>query len=95
MGKRLEGGSDDMTRIETINAHVVREYHRETGTDSGTTQEIMESLYDAAYAEGCAQQKAEIKRCGRLTNGGGYVPSGYKTGAYIVPAFALDSEVTT
>lgn len=83
-----------MTRIETINEHVTREYHRETGTDNGTTQEIMESLYDAAHAEGCAWQKAEIKRCGRLTNGSGYVPSDYKTGAYIVPAFVLNPEAT-
>jgi len=37
-------------------------------------------------------QKAEIRRCARLTNGSGYVPSDYKTGAYIVPAFVLDPD---
>lgn len=81
-----------MARIETINAHVTREYHRETGTDNGTTQEIMESLYDAAHAEGRRWQKAEIKRCARLTNGGGYVPSDYTNGAYIVPGFVLEPD---
>lgn len=83
-----------MERIEIINTHVTREYHRETGTDSGTVQEIMESLYAVAHTEGRRWQKAEIRRCARLTNGDGYVPSDYKTGAYIVPSFVLDPEVT-
>lgn len=81
-----------MTRIEIINEHVVREYHRETGTDQGTTQEIMESLYTKAYTEGKIWQKAEIRRCSRLTNGDGYIPSGYASGAYIVPGFVLEPD---
>lgn len=50
------------------------------------------SIVDLAHAEGAAQQKAEIQRCARKTNGDGYIPSGYASGAYIVPGFVLDPE---
>ena len=79
-----------MERIEIINAHVTREYHRELGVDRETVQEIMESMYAAAYTEGRLWQKSEIRRCARLTNEDGYIPSGYASGAYIVPGFVLD-----
>jgi hypothetical protein len=84
-----------MEQIEIVNEHVIREYHREWGIGNETTQDIMESLYAAAYAEGQIWQKNEIRRCARLTSGGGYVPSDYKTGAYIVPAFVLTPGVKT
>lgn len=81
-----------MERIEIINIHVTREYHRELGVDRETVQEIMESLYAKAYTEGRIWQKSEIRRCARKTNGDGYIPSGYANGAYIVPGFVLDPE---
>lgn len=79
-----------MERIEIINAHVTREYHRELGVDRETVQEIMGSLYAQAYTEGRLWQRAEIQRCARKTNGDGYIPSGYASGAYIVLGFVLD-----
>ena len=81
-----------MERIEIINIHVTREYHRELGVDRETVVEIMESIYAAAYTEGRKWQKAEIQRCARKTNGDGYIPSGYASGAYIVPGFVLEPD---